>query len=201
MKKKIILLVLILFFGLTFTSFVFADLYIVKDQGGKVIAITNQDIFKIEYQELGYTFELWFKQTESTLTLDILIKDLESQIKRPETEIDRNKMVEVFKIDALVKWGDDYKMVNYEIEKQTEAYNWIIKQTKYPNIIERAEKGWGNDYAMVKYEYERQVSAYEWINQQTAYPEIMVKAKQKWDNDYKMVKYEYEGQVKAYENL
>ncbi len=79
----------------------------------------------------------------------------------PETKTDRNKMIEIFKADALAKWGDDYQMVNYEVGEQTEAYDWIVIQTKYPEIMTRAKQKWGNDYGMVKYEYEEQVEAYE----------------------------------------
>ena len=118
-----------------------------------------------------------------------------------QPEDDRNKIIEIFKENALAKWSDDYKMVNYEIKNQTEAYDWVVKQTKYLAIMESAKQKWGNDYKMVKYEYENQVEAYEWINQQTAYPDIMDRAKAKWNNDYKMVKYEYENQVEAYKSL
>jgi len=118
-----------------------------------------------------------------------------------ETISDRDKMIAIFKADALTKWGSDYSMVDYETKKQTEAYDWIIKNVKYSDILARAKQKWDNDYAMIKYEYEKQAGAYEWINQQTAYPAIMTQAKQKWGDDYAMVKYEYEKQVKAYEAL
>jgi hypothetical protein len=75
MKKLILLLILLLFF----VRPVFADLYTVRDQEGKIVAITNQNIFKAEYQELGYTFELWLKQTKKTPTLDSLIKNWENK--------------------------------------------------------------------------------------------------------------------------
>jgi len=119
----------------------------------------------------------------------------------PETKTQRDTMIEIFKANALKKWGDDYAMVNYEVKKQTEAYDWVIKYAKYSAILEKAKQEWDNDYAMVKYEYEKQAEAYGWINQQTAYLEIMAKAKQKWGDDYAMVKWEYEKQVEAYEAL
>jgi len=84
MKNRILLLVLILSLSLIFINSVFADLYVVRDQEGKIIAITNQNIFKAEYQELGYTFELWLKQTKRTPTLASLVKEWERQIKEPE---------------------------------------------------------------------------------------------------------------------
>ena len=118
-----------------------------------------------------------------------------------EVKTGRDKMIEIFKKNASVKWGSDYAMVNYEVKNQTEAYDWVIKNAKISNILANAKEKWGNDYSMVKYEYEKQVEAYEWINQQTEYPEIMTGAKQKWGEDYSMVKYENEKQVEAYKSL
>lgn len=61
----------------------------------------------------------------------------------------------------MKKWQDDYSMVNYELKKQTEAYDWVVKQTEYPDIMKKAIQKWGNDYSMVKYEYEKQVEAFK----------------------------------------
>ena len=119
----------------------------------------------------------------------------------PETKIQRDTMIEIFKANALTKWGSDYEMVSYEIKQQTEAYDWIIKNASYADILTRAKQKWADDYTMIKYEYSQQADAYEWINQQTAHPAIMAQAKQKWGNDYTMVEYEYKKQVKAYESL
>ncbi|MFC1612729.1 hypothetical protein ACFL23_00140 [Patescibacteria group bacterium] len=116
-----------------------------------------------------------------------------------EPKSDRDKIIEIFRAEALAQWGNDYEMVNYEVENQTEAYDWIVKQTAYPAIMTKAKQEWDNDYGMIKYEYENQVEDYEWINRQTAYPAIMTRAKQEWSNDYGMVKYEYENQVEDYE--
>jgi hypothetical protein len=119
----------------------------------------------------------------------------------PETKTQRDTMIEIFKANALTKWGSDYEMVSYEIEQQTKAYDWIIKNASYDDILTRAKQKWANDYTMVKYEYNQQADSYEWINQQTEYPAIMTRAKQKWGNDYTMVEYEYKKQVNAYESL
>ena len=213
--KVFLTVALVLFLSLVFINSVFADLYIVRDQEGKIIAITDQSILKIEYQKLGYASELWFKQTEKTsFTLDSLVKDWESQIKesriilkaeteksRTETDSDRDKMIEIFKQEASVKWGEDYEMVNYTVQNQTQAYDWIINQMEYPDIIAMAKQKWQNDYEMIKHTYENQVEAYEWVLNQTAYIDIMERAKQKWGGDYEMVKYEYEKQVEAYKAL
>ena len=52
-------------------------------------------------------------------------------------------------------------MVKYTYNNQVEAYEWIMHQTAYPDIMERAKQRWGEDYEMVKYEYENQVKGYE----------------------------------------
>ncbi|MBM2820550.1 MAG: hypothetical protein HW405_310 [Candidatus Berkelbacteria bacterium] len=76
---------------------------------------------------------------------------------------DRGQVLEVIKANAQREWGDDYRMVKYEIDNQTEAYDWLIRQTEYLDIMVRAEREWGDDYRMVKYEYENQVEAYKAI--------------------------------------
>lgn len=111
----------------------------------------------------------------------------------------RDVVIEQIKSNASEKWGDDAQMVEYEVTNQTEAYDWVMGQTAYPDIMERAVLEWDEDYQMVQYEYENQVDSYEWAELQTAYPEIMERAKQQWGGDYEMVKYEYENQVDAYE--
>jgi len=78
-----------------------------------------------------------------------------------EIETNRDEMIKIFKENALANWGDDYRMVKYEVEEQTKAYDWIVKQTEYPDIMAKAKQNWGNDYRMVRYEYKQQVEAYE----------------------------------------
>lgn len=74
---------------------------------------------------------------------------------------ERTTVLEILKAEAMKKWKDDYSMVKYELNKQTEAYDWVIKQTEYPDIMKKALQKWGNDYSMVKYEYEKQVEAFK----------------------------------------
>lgn len=160
--KVFLTVALVVLLSLIFINFVFANLYIIRNQEGKITAITNQKIFETEYKGLGYTFELWLEQTEKTpFTLGSLVKDWSSKIKEPETKIDRDKMIGIFKAEALAEWGDNYRMVNYEVEKQTEAYDWVAKQVKYPEIMVKAKQKWSNDYRMVKYEYEGQIETCE----------------------------------------
>jgi hypothetical protein len=138
----------------------------------------------------------WARQIKEPLKE---IPKTETEKLGPETKIDRDKMIEIFKKEALAEWGNDSRMVSYEVKKQTEAYDWVTKQTKYPDIVERAKQEWGNDYAMVKYEYEKQVSAYEWLKKnKDKNPEAFKRASNKWGNDYAMVKYEYEKQIESF---
>jgi len=74
---------------------------------------------------------------------------------------ERTTVLEILKAEAMKKWKDDYSMVKYELNKQTEAYDWVIKQTEYSDIMKKALQKWGNDYSMVKYEYEKQVEAFK----------------------------------------
>ncbi|MBA7572656.1 hypothetical protein ES695_02590 [Candidatus Atribacteria bacterium 1244-E10-H5-B2] len=80
----------------------------------------------------------------------------------PETIFpSREEAMEIIEANAYDYWGDDYIMVQWEIDLQTEAYDWLVQQTEYPNIMSNAYDYWGDDYSMVKWEYERQVEAYE----------------------------------------
>jgi len=224
-KSLFFIVCLIFFLNLIFCTFSFATLYIVEDQEGNNICITNQENLISKYEKLGYV--IWILVagglTQKSLEPDTFSNESQSQLEPesidyepqtkvalppttesipvPKTNVERNNMIEIFKANALIEWGNDSEMVNYEVKLQTEAYDWIIKQTKHTDIIARARKNWGNDYTMVKYEYEQQVEAYNWINQQKAYPEIMSQAKQEWGYDYTMVKYEYDQQFDAYEWL
>lgn len=77
------------------------------------------------------------------------------------TKSERETVLEILKAEAMKKWKDDYSMVKYELEKQIEAYDWVVKQTENLDIMKKAKAKWGNDYSMVKYEYEKQVEAYK----------------------------------------
>ena len=42
-------------------------------------------------------------------------------------------------------------------ENNLEAYKWLKKQKKYPELIKKLEKLHGNDYEVIKEEYEEEV--------------------------------------------
>ena len=79
----------------------------------------------------------------------------------PQPQTDRADMLIILKANASAKWGDNYQMVKYEYDNQVEAYDWVVSQTKYPDIMTKAKQKWGHNYQMVRYEYENQVEAYE----------------------------------------
>jgi len=225
LKLLFFIICLVFFLNVIFFNCSFATLYIVKDQEGNNICITNKEDLVSEYEKFGYA--IWILEagglTQKSLKPDIFSNESQSQLKtesiglEPQTKVvlpsttelipvaktnvERNKMIEIFKANALTEWGNNFEMVNDEVKLQTEAYDWIVKQTNYTNIMARVLKKWGNDYTMAKYEYEQQVEAYNWISQQKAYPEIMLQVIQEWTYDYPKVKYEYEQQVEAYEWL
>ena len=225
LKLLFFIICLVFFLNVIFFNCSFATLYIVKDQEGNNICITNKEDLVSEYEKFGYA--IWILEagglTQKSLEPDIFSNESQSQLKtesiglEPQTKVvlpsttelipvaktnvERNKMIEIFKANALTEWGNNFEMVNDEVKLQTEAYDWIVKQTNYTNIMARVLKKCGNDYTMVKYEYEQQVESYNWISQQKAYPEIMLQAIQEWTYDYPMVRYEYEQQVEAYEWL
>jgi len=224
-KFLFFIICLVFFLNVIFFHCSFATLYIVKDQEEKNICMTNKEDLVSEYEKLGYA--IWILEAgglrQKSIEPDIFSNESQSQLKtesidlEPQTKVvlpsttelipaaktnvERNKMIEIFKANALTWWCNNSEMVNDEVKLQTEAYDWIAKQTNYTNIMARVRKKWGNDYTMVKYEYEQQVEAYNWISQQKAYPEIMLQVIKEWTYDYPKVKYKYEQQVEAYEWL
>ncbi|HZK41166.1 MAG TPA: hypothetical protein VFC91_06415 [Atribacterota bacterium] len=224
-KFLLFIICLVFFLNVIFFNCSFATLYIIKDQEGNNICMINKEDLVSEYEKLGYA--IWILKAgglrQKSLEPNIFSNESQSQLKtesiglEPQTKavlpsttelipaaktnVERQKMIEIFKANALTWWGNNSEMVNDEVKLQTEAYDWIVKQTNYTDIMARVRKKWGNNYAMVKYEYEQQVEAYEWISQQKAYPEIMLQVIKEWTYDYPKVKYKYEQQVEAYDWL
>src|SRR3989344_8200387 len=80
-------------------------------------------------------------------------------VSTPQT--DRASILAILKANASKEWGDNYEMVKYEYDNQVEAYDWVMAQTAYLEIMAKAKQEWGNNYEMVKYEYNNQVEAYK----------------------------------------
>jgi len=128
----------------------------------------TENILKVETGQLAITPG----QVSSTINTEGSYTELQKQpdsnfTSASETEQravespSRTEIIDLLKKNALEKWKTDYEMVNYEVNKQTDAYDWIIKQTEYPDIMKKAKQKWGNDYEMVQYEYEKQIESYK----------------------------------------
>jgi hypothetical protein len=88
-------------------------------------------------------------------------KETATTVNTPAPQTDRANMLVILKANASAKWGTNYEMVKYEYDNQVVAYDWVMAQTTYPDIMTKAKQKWGNNYEMVKYEYNNQVEAYK----------------------------------------
>jgi hypothetical protein len=65
---------------------------------------------------------------------------------------------------AESEWGTNYRMVKFEINTQTESYNYLkdisIKSKVHETIMKNALKEWNDNFRMVKFEYDTQLKAY-----------------------------------------
>ena len=211
---------LFLFLSILLCTFSFATTYIVKDQEGKNVCLTNQKSQLYEYINSGYmlfevtpsglsqiSFESIIDKSQEEPKSEVIISETQVKTKppativstpvsMPKTNINREKVIETLRKNALAEWGNNTEMVSYEVKNQTEAYDWTVKQTKYPDIMEKAKQEWGDNYEMVKYEYENQVNAYEWLkNNKNKNPEAYKRASDQWGDNYEMIKYEYEKEI------
>ena len=116
----------------------------------------------------------------------------------PAPQSGRDAVLATLLANATSKWVNDASMIQYAYNKQVQAYDWVVAQTAYPEIMAASQNKWGNDYEMVKYNYNKEVEAYAWVNSQTEYADIMAAARNKWGTDYSMVKYDYNKQLEAF---
>jgi hypothetical protein len=79
---------------------------------------------------------------------------------------DDPNVLATLKQNASTKWGDNYTMVQYEYNQQVTAYEWVLAQTQYPDIMTKAKQKWNDDYVMAQYEYNQQVAAYKALGNQ-----------------------------------
>lgn len=63
------------------------------------------------------------------------------------------------KNDCEAKWGNDYRMIKYCVDKQQAAKRYIDNHANDREVLRMCEGKWGNDYRMVKYCYEKQRAA------------------------------------------
>jgi hypothetical protein len=81
------------------------------------------------------------------------------------------EVTQQIKSAAAEKWGTDYRMQAYTIEKQSNAYKelyaWATdnrNNSTFTDIFRAAEKKWPGDYRMQLYTVEKQIEAFNKIN-------------------------------------
>ena len=162
MYKKIIFLMIVclLISGLISGSIYAEELSYgeVKIEIERITNIANNEERLEAYDNLAN--KLGFNIIEEEKTDNIKPDKYTSQ-KSDTLFLPRNEAIKIIKKNAKEKWEDDYEMVNYQIENQTEAYDWLVKQKGYLDIMKKAKEKWEKDYEMIKYEYKKQVEAYE----------------------------------------
>ena len=145
-KFLLFIICLVFFLNIIFFNCSFATLYILKNQEGKDIWITNQENIVSKYEKLGYV--IWIlkarglsqkssdpesipNEAQSQLETEsinsepqtkVVLPPTTKPIPAPKTNTNRDKMIEIFKKEALAKWGGNYEMIKYEYENQVEAY-------------------------------------------------------------------------------
>lgn len=75
--------------------------------------------------------------------------------------IDYTKAIEEIKENAKNEWKDNYRMVEFEIDRQVESLDEIISNidSMGRDILDRAMEEWGNNFRMVLFEYDRQLES------------------------------------------
>ena len=221
--KKLRVIFLVLFIVIAATIISFAEIYFTVTENinlynkpdGEIITTINAGYYfsqnKVEEQKDNW-FKIDYKGQLGWINNEVLdfskSKPQNKNFNNQETNlekgtnlfINRGKAKEIVTNNAKEEWGNDHEMVEYTINNQMNAYDWLVQRTKHIDILRYAQNKWNHDYEMIKYEYENQVNAYKWIQKQTEYLDILEAAKSKWGNNYEMVRYEYENQVEAYKN-
>ena len=84
------------------------------------------------------------------------------------------------------EWGNNHRMVEYCVNKQTEAQKAIIGKSGI--IRDNCEKEWGDNYRMVDYCINKQETAKQNIEHGYSGDKLSF-CKEKWGNNYRMVEY------------
>lgn len=74
------------------------------------------------------------------------------------------QILQEIKASANKQWGTNYRMVEFEVKRQKEAYEQFLNYNNSHNkvtktIVANAVQQWGNDYRMTVYEIKRQLEA------------------------------------------
>ncbi len=76
-------------------------------------------------------------------------------------ELTREEVLEILERNARREYPDNPARAKLEYDNQLAAYEWVLSQENYPDIMQKARREWGHNYIMVKWQYERDVQAHE----------------------------------------
>lgn len=76
-------------------------------------------------------------------------------------ELTREEILEILDRNARREYPDNTARAKLEYDNQLAAYDWVLTQENYPDIMQKARREWGHNYIMVKWQYERDVQAHE----------------------------------------
>ena len=76
-------------------------------------------------------------------------------------ELTREEVLEILEKNAQREYPNDSARAKLEYDNQLAAYEWILSQQDYPDIMQKARREWGHNYIMVKWQYERDLQAHE----------------------------------------
>lgn len=129
--------------------------------------IAKKNFYSFEVSHRGALNFSYDELKDQDYRVDFSLGEIEKQTVTSDGEVEyvtlpsQAEASNSIKEAASKKWGEDYSMVQYEIDKQTEAYNWLIsKQNDNPKILQWSINKWENDFEMVKYEYENQLESF-----------------------------------------
>jgi len=148
-KLLFFIICLTVFLNLIFCAFSFATLYIVKDQEGNNICITNQENLIFEYEKLGYI--IWILEarglSQKSLEPESIPNEAQSQLEpesidsEPQTRVVLPPTTElmpapVVKTETKTSETQEYK---YTASKDSEVFHYItcsyVSKIKPENLI------------------------------------------------------------------
>lgn len=76
-------------------------------------------------------------------------------------ELSKEEILQILEENSKKEYPNDVARAKLEYENQLKDYNWVIRENKYPDIMEKARRDWGHNYVMVRWQYEKEVRAHE----------------------------------------
>ena len=115
------------------------------------------------------------RNTLITLLTTVVVATASNDAHKPKQTLIKEAHQQI-RIDAYQKWGEDYTMVAYSINRQKEAFSAYLitldsvnpknvkpedeaSYTVVRRLLQRQRDKWGNDYIMVMYCFEREMNA------------------------------------------